>query len=88
MPPATEQYDGRPAIATFLGASALGRPGDGYTLLPARAGGHPAYGCYLEKRARGLLVLIPNPQGTAVVGIARFLDDRLHQRFGLPDAIG
>jgi RNA polymerase sigma-70 factor (ECF subfamily) len=88
MPPATEQYDGPHAIATFLRASALGRPGDGYTLLPTRAGGHPAFGCYLETCARGLLVLIPNLEGTAVAGIARFLDDRLHERFGLPDAIG
>jgi RNA polymerase sigma-70 factor (TIGR02960 family) len=88
MPPATEQYDGPLAIASFLRASALGRPGDGYTLLPTRAGGHPAFGCYLEARARGLLVLIPNVEGTAISGIARFLDDRLHRRFGLPDAIG
>ena len=87
MPPATEQYDGPQAIATFLRASALGRQGDGYTLLPTRAGGHPAFGCYLEARARGLLVLIPNLEGTAVTGIARFLGDRLHRRFGLPDAI-
>ncbi len=88
MPPATEQYDGPHAIATFLSASARGRPGDGYTLLPTRAGGHAAFGCYLEGRARGLLVLIPNLEGTAVTGIARFLDDRLHRRFDLPDAIG
>jgi RNA polymerase sigma-70 factor (TIGR02960 family) len=87
MPPATERYDGPAAIATFLRASALGRPGDGYILLPTRAGGHPAFGCYLQTRARGLLVLIPNVEGTAVIGIARFLDDRLHRRFDLPDAI-
>ena len=88
MPPATEQYDGPQAIATFLRSSARGRPGDGYTLLPTRAGGHSAFGCYLEGRARGLLVLIPNLEGTAITGIARFLDDRLHRRFDLPDAIG
>ena len=87
MPPATEQYDGPQAIATFLRASALGRLGDRYTLLPTRAGGHPAFGCYLEAQARGLLVLIPNLQGTAVTGIVRFLGDGLHRRFGLPDAI-
>ncbi len=87
MPPATEQYDGPRAIATFLRASALGRPGDGYTLLPIRAGGYPAFGCYLEDRGRGLLVLIPNREQTAVTGIVRFLDDRLHRHFGLPDTI-
>lgn len=88
MPPATERYDGPPAIAAFLRASAAGRPGGGYTLLPTRAGGHPAFGCYLENRARGLLVLVPNPSATRVVGIARFLDDDLHRRFGLPDSLG
>src|SRR6476469_9042509 len=87
MPPATERYDGPQAIATFLHASARGRPGDGYTLLPTRAGGHPAFGCYLDGRARGLLVLIPNPDGTAVTGIAWFLDDHLERRFAIPDAI-
>jgi RNA polymerase sigma-70 factor (ECF subfamily) len=87
MPPATERYDGPKAIASFLQASAAGRPGDRYTLLPTRAGGHPAFGCYLENRARGILVLIPNQAGTGVIGIARFLDDNLHRQFGLPDAL-
>ena len=87
MPPATERYDGPEAIGGFLRASAAGRPGGGYTLLATRAGGHPAFGCYLENRARGILVLILNPAGDRVVGISRFLDDRLHRRFGLPDAL-
>jgi RNA polymerase sigma-70 factor (TIGR02960 family) len=85
MPPATERYDGPTAIASFLRASAAGRPGVGYTLLATRANGHPAFGCYLENRARGVLVLVPDRTGTRVAGIARFLDDDLHRRFGLPD---
>ena len=88
MPPATERYDGASAVAAFLRASAAGRPGDGYTLVATRAGGHPAYGCYLEGRARGLLVLLPDPAGTAISGIVRFLDDRVHRHFGLPDTLG
>ena len=87
MPPATEQYVGSPAIAAFLRASAAGRPGGRYLLLPTRAGGHPAFGCYLENRARGLLVLVPDHQATRVVGIMRFLDDHLHRRFGMPDSL-
>ena len=87
MPPATERYDGPRAIAGFLRASAAGRPGGGYTLIPTRAGGHPAFGCYLENRARGILVLSPNQAADRAVGITRFLDDRLHGRFGLPDAL-
>jgi hypothetical protein len=88
MPPATERYDGPQAIADFLLSSAAGRPGGGYSLLPTRAGGHPAFGCYLENQARGMLVLLPSQAGTTVVGIARFLDDNLHRHFGLPDALG
>jgi RNA polymerase sigma-70 factor (ECF subfamily) len=88
MPPATQRYDGPNAIAAFLVASAAERPGDGYTLVPIRAGGHPAFGCYLENRARGILVLIPTRAGTGIIGIARFLDDDLHRQFGLPDALG
>ncbi len=87
MPPAAERYDGPQAIGAFLRASAAGRPGDGYTLLPTRAGGHPAFGCYLENRARGLLVLVPDQATTGVTGIARFLDDGLHRWFGLPDVL-
>jgi RNA polymerase sigma-70 factor (ECF subfamily) len=77
MPPATERYEGPNAIAGFLRASSAGRPG--YTLLPTRAGGYPAFGCYLENRARGILVLIPNQAGTGIIGITRFLDDCLHR---------
>ena len=62
MPPATEQYDGPRAIATFLRASALGRPGDGYTLLPIRAGGYPAFGCYLEDRGSRPAGAHPEPR--------------------------
>ena len=87
MPPATERYDGPTAIADFLRASAAGRLGCGYTLLPTRAGGHPAFGCYLENRARGILVLIPDQAGTGIIGITRFLDDCLHRHFCLPDTL-
>lgn len=79
--------EGAEAIARFLRASAAGRGGGKYTLVPTRAGGHPAFGCYLQGPARGILVLVPNHGGDAVVGITRFLDDTLHRRFGLPDSL-
>ena len=85
MPPATERYEGPEEIAAFLRASATGRPGGSYSLLPTRASGRPAFGCYLQGRARGMLVFTPIPDGSRIVGITRFLDDALHRHFGLPD---
>lgn len=84
MPPAPQFYRGRDAVLGFLRAGATARTSR-YDLVPTAAGGHAAYGCYLGGRARGLLVPIPSADGTRVAGIARFLDDALHARFGLPD---
>jgi RNA polymerase sigma-70 factor (ECF subfamily) len=88
MPPATECYEGPDEIAAFLRASAAGRPGGTYRVLPTRANGRPAFGCYLQGRARGMLVLTPNRDGTKIAGITRFLDDTVHRHFGLPDTHG
>ena len=85
MPPATERYEGSEAIAGFLLASAAGQPGGRYRPLPTRAGGHHGFGCYLQGRARGLLVVTADHQGTTIATITRFLDDGLHRHFGLPD---
>jgi len=88
MPPARQRYDGPVAIARFLRASATGRPGGTYRLLPVPAGGHHGFGCYLHGRARGLVVLIPARDASRVSAILRFLDDNLHRHFDLPDEIG
>ncbi|MFK4835086.1 RNA polymerase subunit sigma-70 [Microbacterium sp. ZW T2_14] len=87
MPPATECYVGRAAIGAFLRASAAGRPGGRYELVETSAAGRPAFVCYLQKRARGLLVITPSADGTAIASIMRFLDDGLHRHYDLPDVL-
>ena len=62
MPPEPYEYQGRGAIARFLDDRAA-RRGAHYRLLPTRANGQPAFGCYLPdphaaiSRAYGLMVL-------------------------------
>lgn len=85
MPPASERYVGRDAIRAFLRASAAGRPGGHYSLLETSAAGRPAFTCYLQGRARGLVVIEPTPDGTKIASILRFLDDELHRHFSMPD---
>lgn len=85
MPPAREFYVGRHAVGSFLHASAAGRPGGNYALTAVIAGGRPAFVCYLQGRARGLLVIEPTQVGDKIASIMRFLDDGLHRHFGMPD---
>lgn len=85
MPLATERYEASGRSPHSLRASAAGRPGGSYRVLPTRAGGSPPYGCYLQDQARGVLVLTPNPDDSKIVGTPRFLNDTLHRYFGLPD---
>lgn len=87
MPPASEFYVEREAVGDFLRASAAGRPGGSYELADVTAGGRPAFVCYLEGRARGLLVVEPSQDGRNIASILRFLDDGLHRHFGMPDSL-
>lgn len=87
MPPASERYEGRSAVEAFLRASAAGRPGGRYTLTATSAASRPAFVCYLDGRARGLLVIEPSADGTRIASIMRFLDDNLHRHFGMPDTL-
>ncbi|MFF1832583.1 hypothetical protein [Paenarthrobacter sp. NPDC058040] len=87
MPPATQRYVGRSAVGTFLRASAAGRPGGSYVLVRTQAGRRPAFVCYLQGQARGLLVIEPDPGGGKIASMVRFLDDGLHRQFGMPDVL-
>ncbi|WP_024818426.1 RNA polymerase subunit sigma-70 [Arthrobacter sp. 31Y] len=87
MPPASECYVEREAVGNFLRASAAGRPGGSYALAAVTAGGRPAFVCYLQGRARGLLVIEPSQDGRKIASIMRFLDDGLHRHFGMPDSL-
>jgi RNA polymerase sigma-70 factor (TIGR02960 family) len=87
MPPATLEYQGPAAIAGFLTASARyrGRP---TRLIPIRANGQPAFGCYVPDQhesvyhAHGVIVL--TLEGDRISAITRFVDNSVLPRFGLP----
>jgi RNA polymerase sigma-70 factor, ECF subfamily len=87
MPPLPLEYQGRDAIAAFLGwrEEVRGAP---LRLVPTRANTQPAFGCYLPDahpaiaRPRGLFVL--TLEGHAIAAITWFIDTGLVQHFGLP----
>jgi RNA polymerase sigma-70 factor (ECF subfamily) len=87
MPPATLEYQGPVAIAGFLTASARFR-GRHTRLIPTRANGQPAFGCYVPDRhgsvfhAHGVIVL--TLEGDRISAITRFVDNSMLARFGLP----
>ena len=88
MPPFPFEYQGGAAIGQFLhavsfrGGTRLGR------LVPTRANGQPAFGCYVRDphaavcRGRGIIVL--TLEGDRVRGITAFADSSLLPMFGLP----
>ena len=85
MPPLPFVYQGRAATGNFLAAICASRR---FKLVPTRANGQPAFGCYLRDdtapiaRAHGLLVL--TLAGEHIAEITRFLDNSVLPRFGLP----
>jgi RNA polymerase sigma-70 factor (ECF subfamily) len=88
MPPANLEYQGPAAIASFLTQSARYRDGRRTKLIPTRANGQPAFGCYVpDSRAQlshlhGILVL--TTAGDRISAITRFIDGGLAPHFGLP----
>lgn len=85
MPPLPFIYQGRVTVANFLAAICGTRR---FRLIPTRANGQPAFGCYLDDdtapvaRAHGLIVLTLS--GERIAEITRFLDNSIVSRFGLP----
>jgi RNA polymerase sigma-70 factor, ECF subfamily len=88
MPPVTLEFQGRKAIAGFLRDITTWRGPRRYRLIPTRANGQPAFGCYLQEaqapvfRARGMIVL--TLAGDRISAITRFVDNSNLGRFGLP----
>jgi RNA polymerase sigma-70 factor (ECF subfamily) len=88
MPPFTLEYQGPMAIAAFLRDSRRWRGRHGYQLIPTRANGQPAYGCYVQDahapicHSHGLIVL--TLEGDQISAITRFVDHSILARFGLP----
>jgi RNA polymerase sigma-70 factor (ECF subfamily) len=88
MPPRPYEYQGPPAIAGFILHERGERRGANLKLVPTRANGQPAFGCYLPDphaavaRAYGLMVLTLAEDG--VSAITWFGERGLLQHFGLP----
>jgi RNA polymerase sigma-70 factor (ECF subfamily) len=88
MPPATLEFQGREAIAGFLRDVQGWRGSRRYRLVPVRANGQPAFGCYLQgasaavSRANGMIVL--TLEGDRISALTRFKDNGNLARFGLP----
>jgi RNA polymerase sigma-70 factor (TIGR02960 family) len=88
MPPVTLEFQGPEAIAAFLRDIAGWRGPRHYRLIPTRANGQPAFGCYLQEahapvfRAHGMIVLTLS--GDRISAVTRFVDNSNMARFGLP----
>jgi len=87
MPPQPYEYQGRAAIGAFLNDRA-GRRGAPLRLVPTRANGQPAFGCYFPdaqteiSRPYGLVVL--TLEGDRISAITWFADSSVLPHFGLP----
>jgi RNA polymerase sigma-70 factor (TIGR02960 family) len=87
MPPQPYEYQGAAAIGQFLDDRAV-RRGAPLRLVPTRANGQPAFGCYFPAphteiaRPYGLLVL--TLAGNGIAEITWFSDSSVFPHFGLP----
>jgi RNA polymerase sigma-70 factor, ECF subfamily len=87
MPPEPHEYQGHAAIGAFLNDRAI-RRGTPLRLVPTRANGQPAFGCYFPSpqteiaRPYGLLVVALD--GEQVSAMTWFADSSVFPLFGLP----
>ena len=90
MPPEPFEYQGPAAIGAFLDDRAV-RRGAQTRLVPTRANGQPAFGCYFPSpdtgiaRPYGLLVL--TLEGERISALTWFADSSVFPLFGLPRAL-
>ncbi|HEU5388367.1 MAG TPA: sigma-70 family RNA polymerase sigma factor [Streptosporangiaceae bacterium] len=86
MPPVTLEFQGPEAIAGFLRDIRGWRGMRRYRLVPLRANGQAAFGCYLQEgsvfSAHGMIVL--TLEGDRISALTRFTDNGILKRFGLP----
>ena len=91
MPPQPYEYQGGEAIARFIARERGDRRGANLRLVPTRANGQPAFGCYLPDphapivRAYGMMVLTLRED--RVSAITWFGERSLFAHFGLPRAL-
>jgi RNA polymerase sigma-70 factor (ECF subfamily) len=87
MPPLPHAYQGHDAIRTFLRGSAE-RRGAPPRLVPTRANGQPAFGCYLRvsetEVARAYALFVLSLEREQISAITWFADSSVLPRFGLP----
>jgi RNA polymerase sigma-70 factor (TIGR02960 family) len=87
MPPYPFEYQGKEAITLFLDDRARLR-GAPLCVVPTRANGQPAFGCYLDDRhapiARPFGFLVLTLDGEQISAITFFSDTSVFARFGLP----
>ena len=90
MPPYPYQYQGDAAIGNFLRVRGA-RHDTPLRLVPTRANGQPAFGCYFPcantdiARAYGLMVL--TLAGSNIAEITFFADSSVFPQFGLPRSV-
>jgi RNA polymerase sigma-70 factor (ECF subfamily) len=88
MPPEPIEYEGPEAIGRFLSTVPASGALERFRLIPTRANGQPAFGCYLRDprapilHAYGLMVL--TLEGDRVSAITGFPDTGVFASFGLP----
>jgi RNA polymerase sigma-70 factor (ECF subfamily) len=88
MPPEPLEYEGTHAIGRFLSTVPAGGALERFRLVPTRANGQPAFGCYLRdprapiRHAYGLMVLTLS--GNQITAITGFPDTTVFRSFGLP----
>jgi RNA polymerase sigma-70 factor (TIGR02960 family) len=87
MPPYPFEYQGKEAITLFLDHRARLR-GAPLRVVPTRANGQPAFGCYLDDRhapiARPFGFFVLTLEGERISAITFFSDTSVFARFGLP----
>jgi RNA polymerase sigma-70 factor, ECF subfamily len=87
MPPEPHEYQGRAAIGAFLADRAV-RRGAPLRLVPTRANGEPAFGCYLPSSrteiAQPYGMLVVTVEGEEISAMTWFADSGVFSLFGLP----
>jgi RNA polymerase sigma factor (sigma-70 family) len=71
MPPAPHEYHGVPAILRFLEVSGAWRATREMRLEPVRVNTQPAFACFIDSSAAGLMAL--TVRGERIAGMTRFL---------------
>ncbi|MGH3239575.1 MAG: sigma-70 family RNA polymerase sigma factor [Spirillospora sp.] len=85
MPPLPAWFDGRDDVVRFLAERVFETP---WRLVPVRANGQPAFGCY-QRRPDGRFLIgainVLSVRDGRITGLSSFLDPALYPLFGLPE---